>query len=118
MDIDTDSLCANLFSFKSVHPTKMYYIDREQTFVNWPQQIVQNPSELIQNGFFYTNIGDSVTCFYCDVTLKQGEKTDCIETEHLKWEPNCLFAKMVTSKVPRFNVNTSASTFKPTSWNF
>jgi len=118
MSIDTDSFCANLFSFKPVHPTKMYYIDREQTFVNWPQQIIQSPSELIQNGFFYTDIGDRVTCFYCDVTLKQWEKTDCIETEHLKWEPNCLFAKMITSKVPRFNVNTSASTFKPTSWNF
>ena len=41
-----------------------------------------------------------MTCFYCNVTLKQWEKDDCIETEHLKWEPNCMFAKMVSSRVP------------------
>jgi hypothetical protein len=70
----------------------MYYIDREQTFLNCPKQIVQKPSNLIQNGFFYTGMGDRVTCFYCDFSLKQWEKTDNAKTEHLKWEPNCLFA--------------------------
>jgi hypothetical protein len=118
MDIETDSLCDNLFTFKPVHPTKMYYIDREQTLVNWPKQIVQKPSDLIQNGFFYMGIGDCVTCFYsCDVTLKQWENTDNAETEHLKWEPNCLFAKMIISKVPRFDITTSACGFIPRPWN-
>jgi hypothetical protein len=64
------------------------FSDREQSFENWPKQIVQRPKDLIQNGFFYTGIGDHVTCFYCDVTLQQWDKTDCIETEHLKWESN------------------------------
>lgn len=100
MDIETDPLCTNLFTFKPVHPTKMHYIDREQSFENWPKQIVQRPKYLSQNGFFYTGIGDHVARFYCDVTLKQWDKTDCIETEHLKWESNCLFAKMISSNVP------------------
>ncbi|CAC5406544.1 BIRC7_8 [Mytilus coruscus] len=77
-----------MFSFNPVHPTKLYYIDREQTFENWPRQIVQKPQHLIQNGFFYTGIGDRVTCFYCGVTVKQWEASDCVETEHQKWEPN------------------------------
>ena len=56
------------------------------------------PKDLIQNGFVYAGVGDKVMCFYSNVTLKQWEKDDCIETEHLKWEPNCLFAKMVSNK--------------------
>ena len=104
MDIETDSFCTNLFTFKPWHPTKLYYIDREKSFENWPQQIAQKPKDLIQNGFFYTGIGDKVTCFYCNITLKQWEQSDCIETEHLKWEPNCLFAKMVSHRVQSFNL--------------
>ena len=30
--METDSFCTNLFTFKPMHPTKMYYIDREQSF--------------------------------------------------------------------------------------
>ena len=80
------------------------YIAREQTFENWPTQISQKPKDLIQNGFFYTGVGDKVMCFYCNVTLKQWEKDACIDTEHLKWEPNCLFAKMVSNKCPHFDM--------------
>jgi hypothetical protein len=50
----------------------MYYISREQSFRNWPSQLVQKPKELIQKGFFYTDIGDRGKCFYWGVTLKPG----------------------------------------------
>jgi len=98
MDMDADSYFVNMFQFKPCHPDMMYYISREQSFKNWPSQLVQKPKELIQNGFFYTDIGDRVTCFYCGITLKQWEKDDLVEHEHLKWEQNCLFAKMVSHK--------------------
>jgi len=104
METDEKPYFANMFQFKPSHPNMMYYICREQSFTNWPPQLVQKPEELIQNGFFYTDIGDRVTCFYCGVTLKQWNKDDKVDTEHLKWEPNCLFAKMVSPKVPRFDV--------------
>lgn len=104
MDIETDSFCSRLFTFKPWHPTKLFYIAREQTFENWPTQLSQKPKDLIQNGFFYTGVGDKVMCFYCNVTLKQWEKDDSIETEHLKWEPNCLFAKMISNKCPHFDM--------------
>jgi len=118
MDIETDFFSTNLFTFKPIHTTKMYYIDREQSYENRPQQLVQKPKDLIQNGFFHTGIGDRVTCFYRDVTLKQWDTTDCIETEHLKWEPNCLFAKMVSSKVPFFNVLGEKGVLKLEPWKF
>jgi hypothetical protein len=61
--METDSFCKHLFTFKPMHPTKMYYIDREQSFTDWHQQMTQKPTDLIQNRFFYTGIGDRVTCY-------------------------------------------------------
>lgn len=87
------------FRFQPVHPLMMYFVSREQTFQNWPIQMMQKPKDLIKNGFFYTDVGDQVTCFYCGVTLKQWDKSDTVELEHLNWKPNCLFAKMVSPKV-------------------
>lgn len=102
--MEDDTTVQSLFSFQPAHPTKMYYVVREQTFEHWPRQIKQKPKDFVQNGFFYTGHGDRVTCFYCNVTLKQWVEDDCIENEHLKWEPNCLFAKMVSSQIPQFNI--------------
>lgn len=86
------------FRFQPAHPLMAYYTSREHTFKNWPIQLTQKPKDLITNGFYYTDVGDQVTCFYCGVTLKQWDKLDIIETEHFKWEPNCLFAKMISGK--------------------
>ena len=102
--MEVDTVFESHFSFNPAHPTKLYYLVREQTFEHWPQQLKQKPKDLAQNGFFYTGRGDRVTCFYCNVTLKQWEDTDCIETEHLKWEPNCLFAKMISTRIPHFDI--------------
>ena len=87
MDVDSKSYMSNMFCFKPAQPNMMYHLSREQTYENWPKQMVQKPNELIQNGFYYTNIGDCVKCFYCSVTLKQWTKNDIVENEHLKWEP-------------------------------
>jgi hypothetical protein len=92
MDIETDSYCDNLFTFKPVHPTKMYYIDREQTFVNWLKQIVQKPSDLIQIGFFYTGIHNLLcpgeqqrasppSIRFCPASLIDVNKSSCL-TSH------------------------------------
>lgn len=86
------------FAFKPAYKDMMYFYSREQSYGNWPEQLVQRPNELARNGFFYTNIGDRVTCFYCDLTLKQWTVNDDIETEHMKYEPSCLFAKMISTK--------------------
>lgn len=100
MDLETDSGCyfSDILRFKPAHLNMMYFTNRMQTYTNWPDQIKQKPEDLAHNGFFYTDIGDRVTCFYCDITLKKWTKEDDIETEHIKWDPNCLFTKMVSSK--------------------
>ena len=102
--MEVDSSFGKPVPFNPMHPTKMYYICREQIFEHWPRKIMQKPEDLIQSGFFYTGYGDRVACFYCDLTLKQWDKDDCVDTEHIKWEPNCLFAKIVSKSVPHFDI--------------
>jgi hypothetical protein len=92
------------FTFNPTHPSKMYYVVREQTFEHWPHQMKQKSRDLAQNGFFYTGRGDRVTCFYCYVTLKQWDVSDRIEIEHSKWGPNCLFVKMISNTIPNFDI--------------
>ena len=89
------------FTFNPTHPSKMYYVVREQTFEH---EMKQKCRDLAQNGFFYTGRGDRVTCFYCDVTLKQWDLSDRIEIEHSKWGPNCLFVKMISNTIPNFDI--------------
>ena len=83
MDLDTEYVL-DPFRFRPAHPHMMYLYSRERSYGNWPGQLVQKPLELASNGFFYSDIGDRVTCFYCNVTLKQWNTSDDIETEHLK----------------------------------
>lgn len=89
----------NHLHFQPKHIGFMYCCDRENTFNHWPTQLQQKPSVLARNGFFYTGVGDRVTCFYCNVTLKQWEAFDDVEMEHMRWGNNCLFAKMMSSHV-------------------
>ena len=55
------------------------YQRRMQSFQRWPQQIAQCPEYLPQSG--YSGCGDSVTCFYCGLTLKEWEQSDSINFE-------------------------------------
>lgn len=96
--VSNTSYFANPFRFNPIHQDMIYLYSREESYKNWPQQLSQKPKHLARNGFFYKNVGDQVTCFYCGITLKQWLLNDDIETEHIKWEPTCLFAKMVSSK--------------------
>lgn len=102
--MEVNTIFGEPFTFNPTHPSKMYYVVREQTFEHWPRQMKQKSRDLAQNGFFYTGRGDIVTCFYCDVTLKQWDVSDRIEIEHSKWEPNCLFIKMISNTIPNFDI--------------
>ena len=39
-------------------------VSRGETFITWPKQIAQKPSEMVASGFYYTGRGDVVQCFY------------------------------------------------------
>ena len=68
---------------------------RLQTFERWPKQMSQKPEYLASSGFYYSGQGDSVTCFYCGLTLKSWDAGDEIDFEHHKFSPKCKFLMMV-----------------------
>ena len=69
--------------------------DRENTFISWPRQIVQKPSEFIPSGFYYTGRGDVVQYFFCAIYLKHWSCTDRVDLEHRKHSPECKFQLML-----------------------
>ena len=97
MDIETDCDYKQTYVFNPKYPSMMFCSNREATYSNWSTQLAQKPTELSRNGFFYTDIGDKVTCFYCGISLRQWDKSDDIVTEHLKWSSHCLYAKIASS---------------------
>lgn len=62
-----------------------------ETFLLWPKAADITVEELVKTGFFYTGIGDAVTCFSCQVTLEDWQVEDNPEEEHRKASPDCLF---------------------------
>ena len=69
--------------------------DRENSFISWPRQIVQKPSEFVPSGFYYTGRGDVVQCFFCGLYLKHWSRTDRVDFEHRKYSPECKFQVML-----------------------
>ena len=87
----------------------MCYEDRLSTFVLWPSQIVPNKFQLAKAGFYYMEKGDEVICFACAIKLNSWERTNVPLDEHFKWQPNCIFLKMIgyesSDTSDRFNNN-------------
>lgn len=84
----------NFKYFNPMYIDLMLCDDRYKTFYNWPQQIIQTPKILSENGFFYTGCGDEVVCYFCGIKLKQWEFSDDVQKEHLKNSPECVHLKM------------------------
>lgn len=73
---------------------------RMNTFVNWPDDLIQTSDVLAQAGFYYEGLGDQVRCFHCDGGLKHWDPQDDPWTEHARWFPNCGFILLL--KGPEF----------------
>ena len=73
-------------------------INRAETFISWPKQIVQKPDQMVSSGFYYTGRGDVVQCFYCGISLKHWSRTDVVDAEHRKHSPSCKFLVMARCK--------------------
>lgn len=67
--------------------------ERLITFRTWHGCIPA--TELAKAGFFYTHIGDFCRCVYCYVEIYKWEKDDHPVREHIKYSPNCIFAKVL-----------------------
>uniref|UniRef100_A0A914VKW7 RING-type domain-containing protein n=1 Tax=Plectus sambesii TaxID=2011161 RepID=A0A914VKW7_9BILA len=70
------------------------YQARLDTFSGWPPDCKQKPAELAKAGFFYAGHHDNVKCFCCDGGLRNWRPEDSIVAEHLKWFPQCDFARL------------------------
>jgi len=71
---------------------------RMETFETWPPGLEQKPYELAEAGFYYTGLSDKVKCFDCGGGLEAWDPEDSVLDEHLKWFPECGFAKLVECK--------------------
>ena len=67
---------------------------RMQSFQRWPKQMAQCPIDMVRSGFFYCGYGDSVSCFFCGITLREWDTVDNINFEHKKFSPNCKYLSM------------------------
>ena len=71
------------------------FIDRPETFHNkWPVQISQHPNQMVSSGFYYNGYGDTVTCFFCGISIRRWERTDSVNVEHKKHSPDCKYLLM------------------------
>ena len=55
------------------------------------------PADLVQAGFFYTGIGDTVFCFFCGRGIGSWKFTENAFVAHKKWSPGCGYLTMIFS---------------------
>lgn len=61
----------------------------DSTFTDqWPRKIPSSKS-LSDSGFYYTGIGDCVTCIICGIELLDWEDDDDVFREHIKASSGC-----------------------------
>ena len=54
----------------------------------------QHPIDMVRSGLCYCECGDSVSCFFCGITLREWDTVDNINFEHKKFSPNCKYLSM------------------------
>lgn len=62
---------------------------RKRSFDEWPSSIKQNPDEMCDAGFFYTQRGDCVRCFSCGGGLRDWIDGDIPWEHHALWFSEC-----------------------------
>lgn len=72
-----------------------YCENRLGTFVNWPEDYHVKAYDLARAGFYYTGTTDMVKCHCCNITISNWKKNDDPISEHLRWNSQCDFMKMI-----------------------
>ena len=74
---------------------KMAEISRRQATFTKELWTLESPNveDLVRCGFFYSGMGNVVTCFYCNGSLHKWSGNDSPMIEHARWFPTCLYAK-------------------------
>jgi len=68
---------------------------RLTSFATWPHENSPSVDDLVRAGFFYTGTKTIVTCFYCNGSLQNWGANDNPTIEHVRWFPNCAYAKQL-----------------------
>lgn len=77
------------------YPDYLSFKQRVNSFTWWPHQLAQKNINLAHAGFFYSNMGDKVTCFACGVKLYGWNIRDDPWIEHYKYARHCVYLEMV-----------------------
>jgi len=77
------------------HPAYIEIPRRHASFATWPNENSPSVDDLIRAGFFYTGTKTIVTCFYCNGSLQNWGANDNPTIEHVRWFPNCAYAKQL-----------------------
>lgn len=64
------------------------------SFYRWAG--IKTPKSLARAGFYYTQCGDTVSCFSCGVLIGQWEHQDDPLKEHLRWSKSCVYATLLS----------------------
>lgn len=65
--------------------------DRLKTFVNLNIDIAKR-RQFARSGFFYTNHGGNIKCYFCALDMNAFTAPLNIELEHQSLSPSCVFA--------------------------
>lgn len=78
---------------------------RLESYENWTGDV--SPIDLALAGFHYMGKEDVVRCFKCDIEVYKWKSDDVPILDHLKFSPNCSYARMMKSCLPAKNrINT------------
>lgn len=78
------------------HPEMLKLFDRFNSFQLWPIQMTQTPKKMAEAGFFYSNKGDTVTCFWCGKSIYKWEANEDPISEHKNHFGACKFLEMIS----------------------
>ncbi|XP_060554683.1 baculoviral IAP repeat-containing protein 7-A-like [Ruditapes philippinarum] len=59
------------------------------SFKNWPQNKTQTIEQLVDAGFAFTGVDDSVRCYYCSIGLRDWPEGACPWKQHILASPKC-----------------------------
>jgi hypothetical protein len=87
--------CDEIVYTAACHPAFIEIPRRQASFATWPNENSPSVDDLVKAGFFYTGTKTIVTCFYCNGSLQNWGANDNPTIEHVRWFPNCAYAKQL-----------------------
>uniref|UniRef100_A0A8C6X2L7 NLR family apoptosis inhibitory protein n=1 Tax=Naja naja TaxID=35670 RepID=A0A8C6X2L7_NAJNA len=109
-DIRVQNLENNSLEVKNKHKEME---SRFESFTNWPSYCKEiQPALLVNAGFFYTGIKDTVQCFACSGCLGNWEEGDDPWKEHAKWFPEHFFLNPVMFLISKEDLEPCLNIYK------